>query len=220
MKYIFLSIALTMCLGFTPDAYSRSFRPGQIPNGTINSCNNCHASLTNSARNVFGTTIENSFLSGGDVTWNSTLANLDSDGDGFSNGVELQDAAGAWVIGMPAPGDQSNVSNPGRSSSIPTSIVDEDVVLGLTIGSISPNPFVKSVVIDYNIAVSGFINANILDINGKIVKTLISEYQFAGENQLFWDGSDNSGNYAGAGKYFISLVLNNKTITKSIVFIK
>jgi hypothetical protein len=49
-------------------------------------------------------------------TWTLTLANQDSDGDGFTNGEELQDPSGAWAIGKPDPGDVSFVSNPSDSN--------------------------------------------------------------------------------------------------------
>ncbi len=47
--------------------------------------------------------------------WNATLAALDSDGDGFTNGQELQDPLGAWVypVSLPEPGNKNYVTRPG-----------------------------------------------------------------------------------------------------------
>jgi hypothetical protein len=52
-------------------------------------------------------------------TWNPTFALDDSDGDGFSNGWELQDPAGTWVSGTANPGDSTAVSNPAFANSVP-----------------------------------------------------------------------------------------------------
>ncbi len=51
--------------------------------------------------------------------WNTTMANADSDGDGFSNGWELQDPSGTWVAATPNPGSAALVRNPTLSNSRP-----------------------------------------------------------------------------------------------------
>ncbi|MDP6041104.1 MAG: Ig domain-containing protein, partial [Candidatus Latescibacteria bacterium] len=98
---------------------ARSARVNQIPNGSVNGCGNCHTNPNGGgARNAFGSAINNGFLSAsgrnGTVVWNATLANQDSDGDGFSNGTELGDPDGD---GTPTVGAQ--VTNPGLASSVP-----------------------------------------------------------------------------------------------------
>jgi len=74
-----------------------------VPNGDRFSCTLCH--LTNppgfpAELNVFGADVRKSFSSGnGAPDWNATLAKKDSDGDGYTNGEELQEATGdlfAW----------------------------------------------------------------------------------------------------------------------------
>lgn len=54
------------------------------------------------------------------VRWSEALANLDSDGDGVSNGVELGDPTGAWRSGLSAPGNRDDVSEPGNADSVPS----------------------------------------------------------------------------------------------------
>jgi hypothetical protein len=90
------------------DAIARPFRPGQIPNGFVNACANCHVNPAGGGpRNAFGQLVEGEFLTAsgisGNVIWNAALASQDSDGDGFTNGEELGDPAGAWRAGDPAP---------------------------------------------------------------------------------------------------------------------
>ncbi len=117
---------------FIVSIQARSFRPGLIPNGTVldgRSCGNCHVSNTDGgARNSFGAAVE-PLITSGPLTefWSSTLAALDSDGDGFTNGEELQDPTGEWRLGDTDPGDPELVSNPGDPDSFPegTSSVEE-----------------------------------------------------------------------------------------------
>ena len=95
-------------------AEGRAARVGHIPNGDVFSCGTCHDGGP-PARNPFGAAIEGGFLDGGVVQWGPALAGLDSDGDGYDNGVELGDAAGAWTSANPDP--TATVSNPGDSGS-------------------------------------------------------------------------------------------------------
>ncbi len=79
----------------------------RIPNGSIASCSTCHTS--GFGFNPFGQSFKNNKW-----TWNATLAGLDSDGDGLTNGQELGDPNGT---GTPTPG--AWVSNPGDPHSNP-----------------------------------------------------------------------------------------------------
>jgi hypothetical protein len=88
--------------------------PAKIPNGSVFSCSNCH--LSGYSLNGFGTDFKNN-----GKTWNATLANKESDNDGYKNGVELQDPNGTWKEGDPPPGNSQQVTNPGVASSHPPS---------------------------------------------------------------------------------------------------
>jgi hypothetical protein len=122
-----LTLGIALGLSFTNSAAARPFRVNQIPNGAINGCANCHINPAGGGpRNPFGTTVETSFLSTpgatGNVMWGPALAQIDSDGDGFRNGFELQDANGAWIIGQPAPGNPALVTLPGSPTSQPLAV--------------------------------------------------------------------------------------------------
>lgn len=87
-------------------------------------CASCHTYTGGGGPlNAFGVTIKRGFLSqagySGNVVWGPSLALLDSDRDGFTNGMELGDPAGAWRVGDPAPGRILSLSNPGVFSSVP-----------------------------------------------------------------------------------------------------
>ncbi len=101
--------------GMVSVSSARPWRPGQIPNGSMNGCNNCHVdgnprgSLTLFGEDVLPLVSEGGF----EEFWGADLAKSDADGDGLTNGEELQDPDGVWMSGNPDPGDPGKVSNPG-----------------------------------------------------------------------------------------------------------
>ena len=119
-RIISCALALSLVVLTVPSQVdARPHRPAQIPNGTVNNCQNCHMSVFGGdARNPFGLTIEADFLSGFDVAWGPELAAIDSDGDGFTNGEELGDPEGTWVEGDPNP-EVDEVFFPGDPESHP-----------------------------------------------------------------------------------------------------
>lgn len=90
----------------------------QIPNGSVNNCSNCHVNPAGGGtRTPFGNTVKSGFINPpgltGSVVWGPALATIDSDGDGQTNGAELQDPNGSWSVGAPQPGSAALVRNPG-----------------------------------------------------------------------------------------------------------
>lgn len=101
---------------------ARGSRLAQVPNAGRIGCALCHTdSEGGGRRNVFGDMVDDRFLRGGEVTWGPTLAALDADGDGATNGEELLDPAGTWKTGDPQPGDPERVSLPFDPNSLPQS---------------------------------------------------------------------------------------------------
>lgn len=87
--------------------------------GQVRVCINCHSHPDGGAGcvdeggskpclNPFGT----QFRSNG-FNWDPGLASMDADGDGFTNGQELQDPSGSWTPGFEAPGVAEYVTRPG-----------------------------------------------------------------------------------------------------------
>lgn len=123
MKKFLFAILFTLVF-LTSQAEARPHRVGQIPNGSKNSCANCHINPAGGGeRNDFGKLVEARFLDvvspAGNVQWEPAIAHLDADGDGVSNGLELQDEFGMWQSGQVNPGNSSLVSLPGLNSSNP-----------------------------------------------------------------------------------------------------
>ena len=60
----------------------------------------------------------------------------------------------------------------------------------------------------------------IFDMNGKIIKTLVNEFQNAGNYSPTWDGVNFAGEEVSAGLYLCVLQVGNTKQTKKMSFIK
>lgn len=87
-------------------------------------------------------------------------------------------------------------------------------VLNVQNFAIYPNPIQTTFTIQYDLLASANVNIDILDVNGRVVKTLKNERQNAGNHQFLEEISKN--NFAN-GIYFIRLQFDNQTITKRII---
>ena len=98
------------------DGLARSWRVSQVPNGNGFSCTLCHVRPTGAGpKNAFGDAVGGVVGRGSRAEfWSAALAQLDSDGDGFTNGQELGDPDGD---GEPIP--EAQVTHPGDPASKP-----------------------------------------------------------------------------------------------------
>lgn len=197
------------------------FRVQQIPNGAKNGCLNCHVSSAGGGnRNLFGQMVEKKYLdSGGNVKWGAAMAAEDPDGDGFTNGQELQDPAGAWKIGQANPGNASLVTLPGNSNSKPTSIENSGFEMPVTyrLEQNYPNPFNPETVINWQIAANSHVTLKVFSILGKEVATLVDEIKQPGIYHSTFSAIKYS---IPSGIYFYRLSANDFIETKKFVLLK
>ncbi len=84
-----------------------------------------------------------------------------------------------------------------------------------------PNPFNSSTNITYHISTSAKVHLKIYDTLGQEVKTLMDEYQSAGNYQIEWNGKNNAGQTVSSGIYFYMLAIDNQfTSTKKLLYLK
>ena len=85
----------------------------------------------------------------------------------------------------------------------------------------SPNPFVGGTVIRYDIgSVTGPVTLDIVDVSGRIVKSLAGVRLSIGRSELTWDGTDESGRRVASGVYFCRLRAGAVSETQSMVLIR
>lgn len=207
---------------------ARGFRAQQIPNGTLKSCANCHVNPGGGGvRNAFGQEVEANHLStpgaAGQVEWSEALAMLDSDGDGFTNGEELQDPEGTWRIGQPFPGDPALVTNPGDPTDFPTTTsVDRlpGTAAGYSLDGNYPNPFNPSTTIRFALPEAATVRLEIYDAAGSRVRTLVEEQRDAGLYASTWNGRDDEGRLMTSGVYFYRMSANSFSSMRRMVLLK
>ena len=224
----FLLVAGLMIFASATFLVARGFRAPQIPNGTLKSCANCHVNPGGGGpRNPFGQEIEANHLStpgsAGQVEWNEALAQLDSDGDGFTNGEELQDPDGTWRIGQPFPGDPALVTNPGDATDFPNTTTVEQLPGTATthrLGDNYPNPFNPSTTIRFELSQAAMVRLEIYDAAGTLLRVLVDEHKEAGIYASTWNGRDTAGQPLASGSYFYRLSANSFSSTKRMVLLK
>ncbi len=83
-----------------------------------------------------------------------------------------------------------------------------------------PNPFNPSTAIPFTVNREQNIRLDIMDIGGRLIRTLVNARFAAGAYELNWNGADNNGNAVGSGIYFIRLQGENRTFARRILLVK
>jgi hypothetical protein len=186
MKTITTFFLLTALFIANIDAFAKTDWVNQIPNGSKNKCLTCHNSQSGGSTNPFGKTVKNGYVdSKGKVVWGMNLASIDSDADGFTNGVELQDADGVWKSGTTNPGDIGNVTNPGDKNSFPTSsfVYNADELpffADISKFEVYPNPVSNSSHLSVTIRDNATLDIEIYNADGSYVTTLYKGFSAPG----------------------------------------
>jgi arabinogalactan endo-1,4-beta-galactosidase len=83
-----------------------------------------------------------------------------------------------------------------------------------------PNPFNHQTTIRYYLPTVTFVFLKIYDIQGKLVNTLVSSQQAAGDYSLIWNALQDDGRPLGSGIYFINLKTMAGSEIRRTLFIK
>ncbi len=83
-----------------------------------------------------------------------------------------------------------------------------------------PNPFNPSTVISYELANTETVTLGIYDVHGRLIRTLVSRAQNAGEYKIRWDGRDDRGSAVASGVYFYRLAAGSFVETRRMVLLK
>ena len=83
-----------------------------------------------------------------------------------------------------------------------------------------PNPFNPITTFKFDIQTFSFIEINIFNVNGILVKKLISQYNAPGENIVQWNSTNNQGEPVSSGVYYYRIMVNNNYQTKKMLLLK
>ena len=83
------------------------------------------------------------------------------------------------------------------------------------INSIYPNPFNPVTTIEFSVFEPEFIDVNIIDIKGRKIATVASDYYARGLHTVSWNAADHP-----SGMYIVQLASNKNSITRKIILAK
>ncbi|MFH1501934.1 MAG: FlgD immunoglobulin-like domain containing protein [Candidatus Eisenbacteria bacterium] len=85
----------------------------------------------------------------------------------------------------------------------------------------APNPFNPKTTIRYDVpAEGGHVEIRIVDVAGRLVRTLVNERQTEGEKSVEWDGRDEAGNQMATGVYFYRLTAAGVEESRKMLLLK
>ncbi len=83
-----------------------------------------------------------------------------------------------------------------------------------------PNPFNPETNIRFDLQKKDFVNLQIYDINGKLVKTLINNEKQAGIFNITWDGKNALGRSVASGVYIYRIITRSQDMSKKMILLK
>ncbi|MBD3178531.1 MAG: T9SS type A sorting domain-containing protein [Candidatus Latescibacteria bacterium] len=92
--------------------------------------------------------------------------------------------------------------------------------ISVSLSQNNPNPFNPSTTINYYIAAASEVRLDVFDVNGKLVRNLVSTCLPAGSYTAKWDARSDSGALLASGVYFCRLQGGKDSITKKMILLK
>lgn len=83
--------------------------------------------------------------------------------------------------------------------------------------SIEPNPAITSSFVRFVLAEASPVEVTIVDIKGRLVRTLVHEMMEEGEHNIAWEGTGLDNELVAAGVYFVRVMTPSQEITKKLV---
>ena len=83
-----------------------------------------------------------------------------------------------------------------------------------------PNPFNPVTTIAYELANQEFVSLTVYDVNGNLIKNLISEIRGPGRNYANWDGTNNANENVAGGVYIYRIDTELYSSTKKMILLK
>lgn len=84
----------------------------------------------------------------------------------------------------------------------------------------SPNPFNPQTAIRFSLDSKQSVKLSVYDVNGRLVRMLVSGVKEVGTHSVTWDGRDNAGSSVSSGVYFYRLDAGKFSQTKKMVMLK
>jgi hypothetical protein len=96
----------------------------------------------------------------------------------------------------------------------------ERAVASASLDRVYPNPFNPSIHLTYSLPADGRVRLHVFDVNGRLVRRLVSGEKQAGTHTAFWNAIDEKGAHVPSGVYFVKFQFGNASQTRKIVLLK
>ncbi len=83
-----------------------------------------------------------------------------------------------------------------------------------------PNPFNPTTTISYSLVNSADVELVVINLLGQQIRTLVDEYQSAGQHSAVWDGRDANGTAVASGVYFYRMTSGGIVDTRKMLLMK
>jgi M6 family metalloprotease-like protein len=102
--------------------------------------------------------------------------------------------------------------------------ISDDIALPFTTALLGnfPNPFNPITKIRYQVIrnESQFVQIEVYNIRGQIIRTLVNEYKSSGEHSVVWDGTDSNGSRVSSGLYFYRMRAGEYQAVRRMILLK
>ncbi len=119
-----------------------------------------------------------------------------------------------------------NVNPDGTLGPVVVANEDQDDTTGPTLPTAfvvyanAPNPFNPQTTITYDLPRASHVTLRVLDIAGRLVRTLVDDDLPAAQHRAIWDGADDSGRRQPSGVYTYQMVADDRVATRKMTMIK
>jgi M6 family metalloprotease-like protein len=101
-----------------------------------------------------------------------------------------------------------------------TTDVDDLPAIAFSLKQNYPNPFNPATTIDYTVARTSPVEIAIFDVNGRKVRTLVSEIRTQGTYKAVWNGKNDRGASVASGVYFYRLTAGDFTQIRKMILLR
>ncbi len=156
--------------------------------------------------------------SSANVAFNSPVITL---GDGF------QSVTGSIFIaftdincGLNLGDDGIQISGNNEQEIEKTSIMINPLPTEFKLSQNYPNPFNPTTLVQYALKENVNVKITVYDILGRVIKTLVNEFQDAGYKSVMWDGTNSGGSHVSTGLYIYKIEAGNFVDSKKMLLLK
>lgn len=86
--------------------------------------------------------------------------------------------------------------------------------------SVWPNPSNPQCTVTYSLPRPGFAMVNMVDLRGRIIRTLAAGWLASGAHQAIWDGRDDNGRAVSSGAYLSRVIFEDSAMTARVTLVR